>query len=919
MLTLGNAGLLLLAPAGLLLVAAAARRSAAALVPWRKAAALAARSLAVLLLTLALAGPVVTRRADRPFLTVFLADVSESVPRRAWDVALPALRRAWDREIAAGNRCALVGFAGRAEALVLPTGRPLKAEADRLDHRSAQERLRAAAEAGDRDAARAISELEEWTDRLDVHRTDFAAALGTARGLFQEESANRIVLVTDGRETGRAPAPPRLPPEALAVRLDAAARTDLAVVHVHAPLAVRTGEPFDIRVTVDAPGPGEVALSLAIDDVPEPVRRFPIASAGRTVLLLDNVQQRRPLAPGLRRLRVMASAPSDDEPRNDVGYAAVHVTGRPRVLLVEGTATEAEPLARLLQAQEIEFARESPGRLAARDVALEEFVCVVLAGVPRDALPAETVKALRDYVESSGGGLWVVGSPALQGPAGYAGTELERDLLPVRFAEATAAPAGGPRSGPTAPPPTAEGGTPKKVLAPTVALLFIVDKSGSMAGNNMALVKEAVIASAATLSAKDSVGVLAFDARPRWVVRFTEADRHDTIRDLVLRLYADGGTAIYPALAEALHEFRADPRARRAGIKHAILLSDGDTFPGDFETVTRALAEDKVTVTTVCVAAAPRFDAHLMRQIATLGKGRFLFADSFKQVPQIFTLEAQRVVGEARRDEPAPPEPPPPDSKPPDPGEGDRPFIAVTVREDHEILQGVDPKGLPPLRGKLGAAANPGAVVPLATAEGHPVLALRRAGLGKTAVWTSDLSGRWSADWMAWKDSGKLFAQLVRHLSSAASDADLAGGVRVTVEGDRAIVRVAPGSPGETFSAASLPSREALPVSRDPEGALQVEVLLERPGAMQTVLLQLGAERRLLVGAVRPYEEEYAPADPTRDLFARGTPPLDWPGLEARLAGPRDAGERRVDLSPWLILAAILLLPLDVALRRFNP
>ena len=38
-----------------------------------------------------------TRRLEQPYLTVFLADVSESVPREAWEKAAPELRRAWGR------------------------------------------------------------------------------------------------------------------------------------------------------------------------------------------------------------------------------------------------------------------------------------------------------------------------------------------------------------------------------------------------------------------------------------------------------------------------------------------------------------------------------------------------------------------------------------------------------------------------------------------------------------------------------------------------------------------------------------------------------------------------------------------------------------------------------------------------------
>ncbi|HXG62219.1 MAG TPA: VWA domain-containing protein [Planctomycetota bacterium] len=926
MLTFRHPAFLALAPVAVLFVTAAALHGTRALSPARRAAAATVRALLLSLLAAALAGPSLTLRGERPRLTVFLLDFSESVPRRAEAAAAEGLRRAWAREAAPGRACALVGFAGRAAVLVPPSEEPLALDPDLLTPRAALERLAAASERGEAgpEAETKLRDLQDRLEALHPGTTDFAVAAATACALRRDGWDLRLVFVTDGRDPERPIAALDLPPGTLAVRLDDPARRDAAILRVEAPAAVRTGEPFDVRVTLEIPSEDPVLLTLTADDDPAPEARLEVRKPpGRHTVTLENVQRRRSLGTGLRKLTARVELPGDAEPRNNEHSAVVTVTGRPRVLLVEGSPAEGEALARLLRAQDIDLERETPSRLAARAGGFEEFVAVILAGVPREALSASAVRALEGYVSGSGGGLWFVGSPALQGPRGYAGSDLEK-LLPVAFEETAAGAGTGPEPAPPSPPrPDPSSGTPQRVLAPSLAILFVVDKSGSMAGQSIALVKEAVLASAETLTPKDVVGVLAFDTRPRWILEFTEADRQAYVRERVLRLFADGGTHIYPALVEALRAFQSDPRARRCAVRHMVLLSDGDTAPADFETVTREIAEAGITVSTVCVGSSAKFDATLMSQIASWGRGRFLFTQTFRRVPQIFVQETRQVLAAVPRDDSPPPAPPPPASPPstppnPPPSGGDpRGSFPVAVRTPHEVLQGIDGNSLPPLAGLLPARAREGADVLLATPDGRPVLALRRLGLGKTAAWTSDLAGRWSAEWLAGPASGKLFAQLVRYLSSADPDLELAGRVRISSEGGQAILRVDPGAPGETLAAFDLPSRKPLPLAREADGGRTLRLALPPTGEIRGVLLRRADGKGLLVGALRPSDPETLPAEPDRDLFRR-LEPLSWEELERRLPDARMAGDRVWNLAAAALLWAALLLPLDVGLRRWN-
>lgn len=171
---------------------------------------------------------------------------------------------------------------------------------------------------------------------------------------------------------------------------------------------------------------------------------------------------------------------------------------------------------------------------------------------------------------------------------------------------------------------------------PGAAILLLVDKSGSMAGNTIRDVRKACVAVGERLRPDDSIGVLAFDLRPRWVVPFSRIGKGGELRNSVDRLSADGGSALYPALVEALRAFESGTLAQSARVKHLLLLSDGETLPADFEGVVKALAGERVTVSTVCLGSGDGFDAPLMSRIAEWGGGKFSFVDHSRKLRALF-------------------------------------------------------------------------------------------------------------------------------------------------------------------------------------------------------------------------------------------------------------------------------------------
>ena len=91
-----------------------------------------------------------------------------------------------------------------------------------------------------------------------------------------------------------------------------------------------------------------------------------------------------------------------------------------------------------------------------------------------------------------------------------------------------------------------------------------------------------------------------------------------------------------------------------------------------------------------------------------LGAGRYYYANDSESVPRIFTSETILVARTLVEEH----------------------TFVPNVRQDHEVLRGIEPQELPPLRGYVLAYPKPAAEVLLVSDKADPVLAVWRYGLG---------------------------------------------------------------------------------------------------------------------------------------------------------------------------------------------
>jgi len=113
---------------------------------------------------------------------------------------------------------------------------------------------------------------------------------------------------------------------------------------------------------------------------------------------------------------------------------------------------------------------------------------------------------------------------------------------------------------------------------PDLAVLILIDVSGSMFGDKLSLAKVTGLELLRNLKPSDLVGMMLFSDERRWAYGF-QTNSTITAAPVLEPLTAGGGTDLHPALAEGLERLAA----QSIKAKHAVLVTDGVTKPADFQ------------------------------------------------------------------------------------------------------------------------------------------------------------------------------------------------------------------------------------------------------------------------------------------------------------------------------------------------
>lgn len=722
-----------------------------------------------------------------------------------------------------------------------------------------------------------VQAVARGTATVDRRGTDLDAALGAARAELAPGYVPHIVLFSDGRATaGEADAAlARLIDAHIPVSVEPLAPRSLGDTWIDSldlPDRIPAGAGFTATVGVESQRGGQAVVELRSAGKVVGTQSLAV-SKGMTRVAINAVLD----APGGHVIQATVKTPGDPLADNNTMAQGVWADPQTKVLYVEGTPASARYLSNALTASGFQVTVRPSSGLPSTRAQLDPFDVVVLSDVPRAALSASSMSALAGWVEQGGGGLLVAGGEAVFGEGGYRHTPIER-LAPVTF---------------------------ERRDEPEVALILVLDRSWSMAGASMDLCKAAAQAAVDVMTDEQALGVLTFNDRFDWDITLRNVGgNRDDIRRKIAAIEPGGHTLIFPAVEQAYLALRT----AKARAKHVVLLSDGRSYPDDYETLAAKMVAARITVSTVAVG--PSADPDLLRNIAKWGKGRAYQVVDAKELPQIFVKEARNAATPAF----------------------DETEVTAIVKTP-AFLSGVDLTHIPHLKGRTATVLKETALELLATDDDDPLLAFWPIGLGRTAVFASDVKDRWAANWVTWRGYGPFFSAVVRALERRGPPAaalDVVPGpihgnarsVAISVEardvngGHRdllhpvAQVRAAGGPPRDVALRQVAPGRYETTLVADASQPLAVTIAgggpSDAPGvASRVVLPDPAAEYRFR-----------AADEPRLRSIAAATGGAWRPGPEA-LANV--AGDRRTERRPiWpaLITIALCLWFVDLVLRR---
>jgi uncharacterized membrane protein/Mg-chelatase subunit ChlD len=722
--TFGNPWWLILIPLVIPPLVWASYRSLAGLGLIRRTLAILFRTAVITLIVLALAEVQSVRRTDR-LTTMFLVDASNSVPKEQQKAALDYATEA-SKKRRRDDMAGVIVF-GREPRVEIPPG---PSELNLLGIEST----------------------------IDPENTDLGAAVKLALATFPEDTARRVVVMSDGNENRGNLLEQALAAKQLGVQVDVLPfdyfyDREVLVEKVSIPPDVKKGEKVNINVVIRASEPtrGTLQIFQKSDNAqaPAPGNEKPAPIELRRGVNVFTLPQLI-MEPNFYTFSAQFIPDKDSGDRraiNNVAQGFTHARGKAQVLLIEGTQGEHAELVKALRSKEIEVKVLTAPRIDGSggvggdplpiDLAqLQPYDSVILANVPKEAFTESQHQLLASNCHDMGAGLVMIGGPESFGAGGWMNTPVEK-ALPVDMQI-------------------------KALKVQGIGAMVLIMHASEIAEGNywQKVVAKAAISS---LSSYDYAGLLHWEGQEAWLftLRPIGAGRNSMLR-AIDRMTPGDMPDFDPSLLMAMRGLNA---VKDAMSKHIVIISDGDPTDPTARVISQ-LAQSKITVTTVLTAAHgndPRAIT-IMRNLATRTKGRFYNVTNPRALPRIYQKEARSISR-------------------PLIFEQQTPWLPKINYPYTEPVLGLQ-EPLPGITGLVLTSPKENELVeipmvsPLPTGQVNPVLAHWTYGLGRAVAFTSDAGRRWAKSWPDWQGFAAFWSQVIRWSMRPADRGNLTLNVR---------------------------------------------------------------------------------------------------------------------------------------------
>ncbi len=729
-------------------------------------------------------------------------------------------------------------------------------------------------------------------------RTDIASALRLALAAFPTDSMRRIVLMSDGNENlgvsvevARIAKNNGIPVDTIPLRYES--RNDLQLEKVIVPERTSKDAPFDIKIYVNAEQNTEGVVRVFEDGTLIHEEKRTITAGRNPPFIL----QRRLKEGGFHNYSATVEAAGDLRPQNNQANAFTYLKAEPRVLFIEGGQPESTRfLTAALRAENIAVDVGSAGNLPIALEQLQRYDSVILSNVPAGDLSMAQMQMLERAVHDLGIGFVMIGGENSFGAGGYMDTPVEK-ALPVSM------------------------DIKQKKMLPNGALVVVLHTCEIADGNAWA--REISVASLNVLSAQDYFGICYFGPKGSgpgqtntqwggsgwgdywlWDPPVQLVGDKKGMRTAIKGVQPSDMPTFDPTLQMAAQELIKI----KAQTKHIVVISDGDPQPPS-QAVVNAIRNNGITVSSVAIFPHDGATVTTLQDMAYWGAGTFYYPKTSSELPRIFTKEATVVRKSLIREEPFTPR----------------------ASAPSEVLLGLGE--LPTLGGYVVTSMKDLATQALVTEWDDPLLAHWRYGLGKTVAFTSDAKDKWATDWVSSGSFAKFWSQTIRwslretNSTNYQVHTELQGGVgKVTVDAvddagnfenfidfeanvitpefgteKLSIQQVAPGRYEGSFPASKV-GTYMLSMStgqKDKEGNPQF--LTSGVSLSYSPEYETSASSDEFLGKISSASGGEMVSDTaTYNPYRRNLSPV----------------RRPTQIWPWLLLAATLLLPVDIFFRR---